>query len=230
LPHRAPSGRVRPDAHSFRDLAILLLPALVFVIVVSSKTGMNEHMRYILPAFPFVFIGVAGIFGILIDNDESTSVDCRCVREVSCRATYPLLVFLLLWSIVSSCWTFPHSLSYFSEAVGGPLNGSKHLLGSNVDWGQDLLYVKSASRELDVRVACLAMFDPRDVGLSGLAGGDQLERGDLVAASKSLLNAPVSACYSEDHRVLNALKQMQGACRMERPLTYAVDMLVVTGP
>jgi hypothetical protein len=47
----------------------------------------------------------------------------------------------LCWFITSSLWIYPHSLSYFNESIGGPLNGPKHLLGSNVDWGQDLRYV-----------------------------------------------------------------------------------------
>lgn len=43
------------------------------------------------------------------------------------------------WFVASSLWIYPHSLSYFNESIGGPLNGPEHLLGSNVDWGQDLL-------------------------------------------------------------------------------------------
>ena len=37
---------------------------------------------------------------------------------------------------------YPHSLSYFNELVGGPRNGAKHLLNSNIDWGQDLLHLE----------------------------------------------------------------------------------------
>jgi len=33
----------------------------------------------------------------------------------------------------------PHSLAYFNETVGGRWNGWRHLVSSNVDWGQDLL-------------------------------------------------------------------------------------------
>jgi hypothetical protein len=38
-------------------------------------------------------------------------------------------------------------LSYFNELAGGPERGHEHLLGSNLDWGQDLLYVESALRD-----------------------------------------------------------------------------------
>lgn len=50
-----------------------------------------------------------------------------------------LVSVLVSWLLASSVWVYPHSLSYFNESVGGPLNGSKHLLGSNVDWGQGVL-------------------------------------------------------------------------------------------
>ena len=48
----------------------------------------------------------------------------------------------LAWSIASSLWISPHSLAYFNEIAGGPTGGPRYLLGSNVDWGQDLLFLK----------------------------------------------------------------------------------------
>jgi hypothetical protein len=52
-----------------------------------------------------------------------------------------LVAALGSWLIASSLWIYPHSLAYFNELVGGPLYGSEHLLGSNLDWGQDLRYL-----------------------------------------------------------------------------------------
>jgi hypothetical protein len=52
-----------------------------------------------------------------------------------------LVASSVCWMIASSLWIYPHSLSYFNESIGGPLNGHKHLLGSNVDWGQDRRYL-----------------------------------------------------------------------------------------
>lgn len=42
-------------------------------------------------------------------------------------------------SIASVLATYPHHLAYFNEISGGAVSGYKHLLGSNVDWGQDRL-------------------------------------------------------------------------------------------
>jgi hypothetical protein len=47
---------------------------------------------------------------------------------------------------ISSLSVYPHELSYFNEISGGPSNGYKHLLGSNVDWGQDLLLIRTWMR------------------------------------------------------------------------------------
>jgi hypothetical protein len=53
-----------------------------------------------------------------------------------------LSLVLICWTVSSSIWIYPHSLSYFNESIGGPLNGPDHLLGSNVDWGQDIRYLQ----------------------------------------------------------------------------------------
>jgi hypothetical protein len=42
----------------------------------------------------------------------------------------------------------PHYLAYFNELAGGPRNGYKCLVDSNLDWGQDLKHLR---RWLDQR-------------------------------------------------------------------------------
>lgn len=53
-----------------------------------------------------------------------------------------LVVASLLWSVISALSMYPHQLAYFNESAGGPENGHKHLLGSNLDWGQDYLILR----------------------------------------------------------------------------------------
>ena len=43
----------------------------------------------------------------------------------------------LKWQTVA-----PHYLAYFNELAGGPANGFKELVDSNLDWGQDLKNLK----------------------------------------------------------------------------------------
>jgi hypothetical protein len=73
------------------------------------------------------------------------------------------------WFLASSLWIYPHSLSYFNESIGGPLNGPNHLMGSNVDWGQDLRYIKwwlDGTENRCVRLAYYGFVFPEDVGVS----------------------------------------------------------------
>src|SRR5438876_11457836 len=57
-----------------------------------------------------------------------------------CLAT---MMVLVLWSTYSSLSIYPHSLSYFNELAGRPDKGWEHLVDSNIDWGQDLLFLKT---------------------------------------------------------------------------------------
>lgn len=121
----AASGhRCCPDA---RAEAALLLPAAAVLLLVSSQTGFNRHMRYVLPAFPFLITG-AGKAAYFLHRDRWWAG----VGVVSATVA----------GVASSLSVYPHFLSYFNEAAGGPDNGHRHLLCSNIDWGQDVLQLK----------------------------------------------------------------------------------------
>jgi hypothetical protein len=84
-------------------------------------------MRYILPVFPYFYIWCS-----------------RIISHIS-TAKQPRILFValaLLWSVSSSLLIYPHSLSYFNELAGGPSGGHSHLINSNIDWGQDLIYLR----------------------------------------------------------------------------------------
>ena len=108
-------------------------------------------------------------------NFSENLLDTRLGRSLSLWRTHHFdhlaALILLLWSITSSLWIYPHSLSYFNETIGGPLNGPEHLLGSNVDWGQDLRYILWSMdvKEFDTkpenrRLAFQASYNPQELG------------------------------------------------------------------
>jgi hypothetical protein len=143
-----------PSSAPMRDEWTWLLPAAVILGFVSAQTGYNHHMRYVLPAFPFMAVGL-GKLAYFLD-----------------RRRWPGglgVVLLLGWSLASSMLVFPHAMSYFNEAAGGPEMGSTHLNDSNVDWGQDLLYLREwlvAHPEAHpLGLAYYNYFDPRVVGI-----------------------------------------------------------------
>ncbi|MGO8744949.1 MAG: glycosyltransferase family 39 protein [Thermoguttaceae bacterium] len=106
---------------------VLMLPAIILLIIVSSQTGMNRHFRYALPAFPFIFIWL---------SRTASMVSPKIVNAHSLA-----LCILFSAGTVESLWTYPHSLSFFNVFVG-PHKGGRHLTDSNIDWGQDFLYLQ----------------------------------------------------------------------------------------
>ncbi len=109
------------------DGLMLAVPSLTVLMLVSIQTGFNHHMRYVLLIFPFSFIWMGQSALWFAEKKKIAAV---------------VTAFSLVWAIGSSLMIYPHSLSYFNEAIGGPMEGHNHLINSNIDWGQDLLYLK----------------------------------------------------------------------------------------
>jgi len=124
----------------------LTLPPLAMLTFVSSQTAFNAHMRYILPALPFLFI-LAGRSGKVFSLKPQLGVCTHAGCGFAVGLAKVIVVVCLGISVVSTIRIHPHYLSYFNELVGGPDNGQKYLLGSNLDWGQDLLFFKQWLRE-----------------------------------------------------------------------------------
>lgn len=176
---------------SFFDEVVLLAPALALLIVVSSQTGFNRYMRYVLPVFPFIFIWVsqvAWLFGarrmrmdqFSWNRDPPPAAPGRSPLQYLRSAildprssifTSAIVLLALVASTLSSLAVFPHSLSYFNELAGGPNAGPTHLLDANIDWGQDLLELKRwyhnhhESRPLHVAYFGDGFLDPRIAGI-----------------------------------------------------------------
>jgi len=131
----------------------LVLPPCVHFFVCSISTIAIGH-RYLLPIYPFLAMGVGFLF-----------ISCKTRRV-------PLLAFVLLlsWHIASSLAVWPHQIAYFNEAVGGPRSGFRYLADSNIDWGQDLLYLKQdvterRSQGVAVYGDVFGTVRPEDIGL-----------------------------------------------------------------
>lgn len=113
-----------PPFRKSREELVIYLPALAIMGFVSSQTGFTHHLRYVLPVIPLLILGSSKVMALAQPR-------YRFIRLVA--------VLLAGWGVVSSCWVYPRSLSYFNELAGGPIHGHDHLMESNVDWGQDLI-------------------------------------------------------------------------------------------
>lgn len=103
----------------------VLFPMVVILIAVSMQTGFSRHMRYILPAMPFLYIAIG-----------------RVVSPGAPMAMRVIVPLLTVASAVESVAVWPCSASFFNIVAGGPSAGGRHLLDSNLDWGQDALRLR----------------------------------------------------------------------------------------
>jgi hypothetical protein len=156
------SGRVRaPGAEEF-----LLVPVLTLLIYFSLRFELDIGFRYLLPVFPFLFVFSARVALPYL----SMPAGRRPLWKLLAATT------LLAWLAVSSASIHPHYIPYFNEAAGGPANGSRWLIDSNLDWGQDGEYVRDV---IAARSPTHVFFDPSGplagriaVSISSLVGRD----------------------------------------------------------
>tara|TARA_R110002072_G_scaffold243821_2_gene403039 strand:- start:5121 stop:6782 length:1662 start_codon:yes stop_codon:yes gene_type:complete len=144
--------------------AIVLLPAIVVLTLVSSQTGFNRYLRYIVPALPFLYIFAsrAGMVFRTYRQNGRLKLQSR------------LLVVALALAVVESVSCAPHSMSFFNLPAGGPGSGGAHLVDANIDWGQDLQFLKRWYDENpQARPIHVAYFEDWDIApaVAGLNSG-----------------------------------------------------------
>lgn len=105
-----------------KDGLYLVVP-VVLIMGSAMASGLNIGLRHILPIYPFLFVFAGGI----MTADGIKKPIGKVVVAVMCG-----------WLMLSSLKIYPHYLAYFNEIIGGPDNGHKYLIDSNIDWGQDL--------------------------------------------------------------------------------------------
>jgi hypothetical protein len=95
----------------------LLIPFAVF-FGAAMAAKLDIGIRYILPALPFLYLFVAA--------------------QLARPRWIILLAALILCSAMETAAVHPDYLSYFNVAVGGPANGDRFALDTNLDWNQDV--------------------------------------------------------------------------------------------
>ena len=122
---------------SLLNETILILPIIVILLLISSQDGFSVHSRYLLPLLPFLAIWTSKV-GLYFESP----VMIRFKTNISIVLIRAGVIILLTWGMISSLLVFPHTMSYFNEFAGGPANGGRYLLGSDLDWGQDVYHLQ----------------------------------------------------------------------------------------
>ena len=110
-----------------RRLRVFLWVPVAIYVAVTLAARINIGHRHLLPIYPFLFVAAGA--------GAARALEAGRAR----RAAVPMLG---LWYAVSVLSVHPHYLGYFNEVVGGPSQGWRYLVDSNVDWGQDLRELK----------------------------------------------------------------------------------------
>jgi hypothetical protein len=103
-----------------RDLAVLVLPALVLAVHLNFFFGAQMGVRYSLLMFPPLYV----LAGILL---------ARPVRAAAAGG----VAAAVAWLVVSVLSWHPHYLSYFNELLRDRRLAWRLLADSNLDWGQN---------------------------------------------------------------------------------------------
>lgn len=111
----------RPFSWS-RALTLSLFPLLYTVMAMWQ--GANIGYRHMLPVHPLIYLAIGG--GLWMWAWGQGTLSWR--RWIACA--------LGLWYALTVLATFPYEIAYFNELVGGPANGHRYLVDSNLDWGQ----------------------------------------------------------------------------------------------
>ncbi len=180
----------RGTGPGWRESLFLLAPPAVFLVAFSLLGAVNNGLRYVLPGLPFLLVWVGGVARV------SSWAPVRAKRAFA-----SLLAFLLAWYAAGSLAIHPHPLAHFNELVGGPRNGYRHLLDSNLDWGQDLPGLATYLDEHGIEQVKLCYFGTADpaqhridyLPLPGCTSGPgqrparRIVKGDVLAISATHL-------------------------------------------
>jgi len=137
------------------DALFVGLPVLVYVLLTATR-GLQIGHRHLLPLYPFLFLAAGE----------------AAVRLAAWRrpAGLVLAALLGLWYAGGTLRNHPHHLAYFNELAGGPANGWRLLVDSNLDWGQDLKRLAEWMRQNRVPRVKLSYFGSADPAYYGIDG------------------------------------------------------------
>lgn len=130
--------RFRLRAVKLRWLVLLLPPLVYFAMCMHSR--INLGVRHLLPVYPFLYAAAGA----------ALMTGKRPVRVVS--------FMLMLGLTAESVAIYPHYLAFFNAAAGGPDNGPRYLVDSNLDWGQDLKNLKAYVDRHHIDKLCVCYF------------------------------------------------------------------------
>jgi len=116
-----------------RNEAFLIAPVVVLFAAAMAQR-LDYGVRHILPIYPFLIIFAA----------RPATRPWPAARPRRGRAVVGVLA---VWVVVEAALYAPQYIPYFNQLARGPAGGSRYLIDSNLDWGQDLKRLASRQRD-----------------------------------------------------------------------------------
>lgn len=138
-------GGIALSYRDWRSSLFVILPAVIYVGVAMTQR-LNIGVRHLLPMVPLAIVLAAVAANALLS-----------------RGRIVLAVVVVIW-VFEFVSVYPHNLAFFNLCSGGPRNGYKWLVDSNLDWGQDLKPLKRWMDANDVKQIALSYFGTADAG------------------------------------------------------------------
>lgn len=133
-------------------LVLILFPLLY--AFTSLFSTVNIGYRHLLPLLPFIYIGIGT--GVASLMSKRTNQKLQIMRKI----LQPVTLGALIWLLIGTLGIAPHYLTFFNEIAGGPDNGYKSLVDSNLDWGQNIWDLKAWMEENDHDHVYYAHYSP----------------------------------------------------------------------
>jgi 4-amino-4-deoxy-L-arabinose transferase-like glycosyltransferase len=133
------------------EVFLFFVPLAFFIFTAFFSIGLA--LKYVLPVYPLLCVFIS-----------------QLAKAAFMRARFFRVAALALgaWLMAGTLAIYPHYLAYFNEFIGGPKNGYKYLVDSNLDWGQDLKFLKRYLTENNIQEIKLAYFGTADPGSYGI--------------------------------------------------------------
>ncbi len=165
-----------------RDTKLYLLGNIFLVFLFNSLFNSQQiGVRHVLIAYPLIFLLSGAYLSQLLNCISAAGpLLVRLGTGVACG--------LILWLFLETSLVSPRFIQYFNELAGGPENGHKVLIDSNIDWGQDLVRLKRYMERQGIDSIKLAYFGKVNPKIYGVKFSPlELDSKGVVAISASFL-------------------------------------------
>jgi hypothetical protein len=184
----------------------LLVPMAVFFLA-SMFSPIDIGYRNILPVLPLAFVYVSKVPAYTVG----------AVRGRAAPWGRPAVALLCAWYVIGTVALSPHYLAYFNEFAGGPANGYRYLVDSNLDWGQDLKNLKKHMDGEGIQQVYLNYFgtaDPAYYGVDFLPMPDHPPAADDPPAYYAISATSLQGVYAGGKTLAHWLAEYQPVGRV----------------